>query len=79
MSDANEKQSVFKDAIKNNLGPVLKYLDDKTVSEILVNGHKEIFIERAFRRGRARRGRGGRRGAGHWGLTRDRTRRTRDG
>ena len=46
MSDANEKQSVFKDAIKNNLGPVLKYLEDKTVSEILVNGHKEIFIER---------------------------------
>lgn len=38
--------NVFKDAIQNNLGPVLKYLDDKTVSEILVNGHKEIFVER---------------------------------
>ncbi|MFP5518713.1 MAG: CpaF family protein [Bdellovibrionia bacterium] len=37
---------VFKDAIRNNLGPILKYLEDKGVSEILVNGHEEIFVER---------------------------------
>lgn len=38
--------NVFKDAIRNNLGPVLPYLEDKTVSEILINGHKEVFVER---------------------------------
>lgn len=37
---------VFKDAIRNNLGPILKYLEDKGVSEILVNGHQEVFVER---------------------------------
>jgi len=41
-----ETPNVFKDAIRNNLGPVLPYLEDKTVSEILINGPKEIFIER---------------------------------
>lgn len=38
--------NVFKDAIRNNLGPVLLYLEDATVSEILINGHNEVFIER---------------------------------
>ncbi|HEY8272743.1 MAG TPA: CpaF family protein [Pseudobdellovibrionaceae bacterium] len=42
----SETSSVFKDAIRNNLGPVLPYLEDKTVSEILINGHKEVFVER---------------------------------
>jgi pilus assembly protein CpaF len=37
---------VFKQTINQNLGPVLKYLEDKGVSEILINGHKEIFVER---------------------------------
>lgn len=37
---------VFKQTIQQNLGPVLKYLEDKTVSEILINGCKEIFVER---------------------------------
>lgn len=41
-----EPSNVFKDAIRNNLGPVLPYLEDKTVSEILINGPKEIFVER---------------------------------
>ncbi len=45
-SNNSNQNSVFKDAIKNNLGPVQKYLEDKSVSEILVNGHKEIFVER---------------------------------
>lgn len=41
-----ETSHVFKDAIRNNLGPVLPYLEDKTVSEILINGPFEIFVER---------------------------------
>lgn len=43
---ANQASNVFKDAIRNNLGPVVRYLEDKTVSEILINGPKEIFVER---------------------------------
>lgn len=45
-SDQNEKVNVFRDAIKQNLAPIWKYLDDKTVSEVLINSHKEIFVER---------------------------------
>lgn len=41
-----DRVNVFRDAIKQNLGPVLKYLDDKTVSEILINSCTEIFVER---------------------------------
>jgi pilus assembly protein CpaF len=40
------EDSVFKAAIKNFLGPVLPFLDDPTVSEILINGPKEIFVEK---------------------------------
>jgi pilus assembly protein CpaF len=43
---ANEASSVFKDAIKNSLGPVMRFLEDPSVSEILINGPKEIFVER---------------------------------
>jgi len=42
----SNQSDVFKQTIQQNLGPVVKYLDDKSVSEILVNGHNEIFIER---------------------------------
>ncbi|MFS4459630.1 CpaF family protein [Bdellovibrio sp. HCB2-146] len=42
----SNSSDVFKQTISQNLGPVLKYLEDKGVSEILVNGHKEIFVER---------------------------------
>jgi len=41
----NDKLKVFQDAIRNNLGPVVEFLDDKTVSEILINGPSEIFVE----------------------------------
>ena len=37
--------SVFQDAIKNFLAPIGKLLDDESVSEIMINGHQEIFIE----------------------------------
>ncbi|RYZ79687.1 MAG: CpaF family protein, partial [Proteobacteria bacterium] len=43
---SQETSNVFKDAIRNNLGPVLRYLEDNGVSEILINGPKEIFVER---------------------------------
>jgi pilus assembly protein CpaF len=43
MSDSS---NVFKQTIQQNLGPVLKYLDDPGVSEILVNGPHEIFVEK---------------------------------
>ncbi|WP_374032111.1 ATPase, T2SS/T4P/T4SS family [Bdellovibrio bacteriovorus] len=42
----SDQSNVFKQTIQQNLGPVSKYLDDKGVSEILINGHKEIFVER---------------------------------
>ncbi|MEN0058272.1 MAG: ATPase, T2SS/T4P/T4SS family, partial [Bdellovibrio sp.] len=42
----SQASNVFKQTIQQNLGPVLKYLDDKSVSEILINGHQEIFVER---------------------------------
>jgi pilus assembly protein CpaF len=42
----SDQSNVFKQTIQQNLGPIAKYLDDKGVSEILVNGPKEIFVER---------------------------------
>lgn len=38
--------NVFKETIQQNLGPVLPFLDDPTVTEVLINGPKEIFVER---------------------------------
>lgn len=43
MSSGNQ---AFRDAIQQNLGPVAALLDDPSVSEILVNGAHEIFVER---------------------------------
>lgn len=43
---AGEKIDVFKEALRNYLAPVVSYLDDSTVTEILINGPKDIFIER---------------------------------
>ena len=37
--------SVFQDAIKNFLAPIGKLLEDDRVSEVMINGHKEIFAE----------------------------------
>lgn len=39
-------KGVFFEAIKNFLGPVYDLLIDDSVSEILINGHEDIFIER---------------------------------
>ena len=38
---------VFKNTIRQNLGPIVPFLEDPTISEILINGPHEIFVERA--------------------------------
>ncbi len=38
--------SVYEDSVASFLEPIKKYLDDDSVSEVLVNGPKEVFIER---------------------------------
>lgn len=42
----NGPSNVFKDTIKQNLGPIVPYLNDPTVSEILINAYNEIFVEK---------------------------------
>mgnify|MGYP001592169973 CR=1 FL=1 len=37
---------VFEDSIETFLGPVTQYLADDTVSDVLINGPNEVFIER---------------------------------
>lgn len=37
---------VFKDAISNFLSPIQKILEDEEVSEIMINGHSDIYVER---------------------------------
>jgi pilus assembly protein CpaF len=45
MSEASEKE-LFKESLKNYLAPVYEYLEDSTITEILINGIDNIFIER---------------------------------
>ncbi|MFN7453155.1 MAG: CpaF family protein [Pseudobdellovibrionaceae bacterium] len=40
-------EGVFKSAIRQFLGPVVPLLEDPTVSEILINGPKDIFVEKS--------------------------------
>lgn len=42
---AKEQLGIYKEAIKNFLGPVWPLMEDDKVSEILINGPDEIFIE----------------------------------
>ncbi len=44
--EKNEEIGVFQSAIKNNLAPIYHLLEDVTVSEILINGPNEVFVER---------------------------------
>ncbi len=39
--------SLFAKSVRHFLSPVLAFLEDATISEILVNGHDDIYIERA--------------------------------
>jgi len=51
--DKGEKGDVFKEALKNYLAPVYEFLEDPSVTEILINGPKDIFIERGGKLHRA--------------------------
>lgn len=41
-----DRVNVFKDTIRQNLGPIWKYMEDPSVSEILINSAKEVFVEK---------------------------------
>lgn len=45
MSDRSKMQ-VYQDTVRQNLKPVLHLLEDPTVTEILINGFDQIFVER---------------------------------
>lgn len=49
MSVKNDQKSVFKEAIKNFLGPITHLLEDNSISEVLINGPNEIFVEKGGR------------------------------
>lgn len=39
------REQAFKEALHNYLGPVVQYLEDPEVTEVLINGHEEVFVE----------------------------------
>ncbi|NQY99576.1 MAG: CpaF family protein [Bdellovibrionales bacterium] len=43
MSD--DQGSIFQEAIKNFLGPILPLLDDEAITEVMVNAYDEIWVE----------------------------------
>ncbi|MDZ4082069.1 MAG: ATPase, T2SS/T4P/T4SS family, partial [Bdellovibrionales bacterium] len=45
-SSKGNMSNVAAEAVQNNLGPVQHLREDSTVSEILLNGPDEIFVER---------------------------------
>lgn len=45
-SQAEQQKSVFEESVGVFLAPVQSFLDDASISEILVNGPDEIFVER---------------------------------
>lgn len=49
MANKKDSNSVYQAAINNFLGPILHLLDDDKVSEVLINGPNEIFVEMAGR------------------------------
>lgn len=42
---AHEESNVFQNAIENYLAPISEFLKNPLVTEIMINGHKEVFIE----------------------------------
>ena len=46
MSDESEDQSLWEAAIKSFMAPVVPLLKDDTITEILINGPKNVYIER---------------------------------
>ncbi len=43
----DSSSSVFRETIRNNLAPIVQYLDDPAVSEILINSFDEVFVEKS--------------------------------
>ncbi|MBE8163430.1 MAG: CpaF family protein [Bdellovibrionaceae bacterium] len=39
--------SIFESSLKNFLAPIAHLLEDESVSEIMINGHKQIWVERS--------------------------------
>lgn len=39
-------QSLFEDALEEFLRPIAKVLSDPAITEVMINGHKEIFVEK---------------------------------
>jgi pilus assembly protein CpaF len=37
--------SIFQEAIRNFLGPILPLLEDESITEVMVNSHDEIWVE----------------------------------
>lgn len=46
---ASSNKSLYQESLKNFLAPVAEHLNDPSVTEVLINGPKEIFIERQGR------------------------------
>ncbi len=47
--------SMYNESLRAFLKPVLMYLDDDSVSEIMINGPEDIWIERKVKRDQDRR------------------------
>ena len=46
MNQEDNKSNIFESAIKNFLSPVWDLLKDESVTEVMINKHDEIWIER---------------------------------
>ena len=44
---ADPKESVYLNTIRNFLGPIMPLLDDESITEVMINGPKEIWVETA--------------------------------
>ena len=42
----DQSQNIWEAAIKSFMGPILAFLKDDTVTEILINGPSNIYVER---------------------------------